>query len=212
MTEPSSTPIARHYAGQSADERAAERRARLLAATRELVGTVGYAATTIEQICTTAGVSTRHFYLQYAGKEAAFVDLYDGITHEAFQHAAASLQETEGQPLRRRIPKAMLAYLRPMLEDLHTARIAFVEVLGVSPQMEETRLQYREGLIGLIVAEGTAAVAKGEITDRDFRFAALALVGAANAIIPDWAVRADRQSIARLQQQLSALAITLLAD
>lgn len=203
---------ARHYAGQSAGERAAERRARLLAATQELIGTAGYPPTTVEQICSTAGVSTRHFYQQYTGKEAAFVDLYDHLTNRSFHYALTSLQETAGQPLRRRAPAALLAYLRPMLDDLRFARIAFVEVMGVSQRVEEKRLEYREALIALIETEGRAAVAAGEIAGRDFRFAALALVGAANAIVYDWTARAGRQSVERFEEQLTALAVGLLAD
>lgn len=99
-----------------------------------------------------------------------------------------------------------------MLDDLRFARIAFVEVMGVSQRVEEKRLEYREALIALIETEGRAAVAAGEIAGRDFRFAALALVGAANAIVYDWTARLGRQSVERFEEQLTALAVGLLAD
>lgn len=201
----------RHYAGQSADERDALRRARLLEATRELIGTEGYAATTIERICSTANVSTRHFYLQYANKEAALIDLYDSITNQSFQNVVASWQATEGKPMPERVPAAFMAYLRPMFEDLLLARIAFVEVMGVSPKLEEMRLRYRESLIAFVDTEGSAAVARGEITDRDFRFASLALIGAANVIVYDWTIHEDRPPAADIERKLAELAVTLIA-
>jgi AcrR family transcriptional regulator len=103
-----------------------------------------------------------------------------------------------------------LVNLAPMFEDLPTARIAFVEVVGVSPELERVRLQYREALIEFIESVAKQAVAGGEVADRDFRFAALALIGAANVIVYDWAVRADRPEAAGVEQQLADLAVTLL--
>lgn len=202
----------RAYAGRSADERDAVRRARLLEAARELIGTDGYVATTIERICSTANVSTRHFYLQYASKEAVFIDLYDSMTNQSFQNVLSSWQATEGKPMAERVPEAYMAYLRPMFEDLLAARIAFVEVMGVSPQMEQKRLEYRESLIQFVEAQGAAAVERGEISDRDFRFVSLALIGAANVIVHDWASHEDRPPAEELERKLSALAVTLLTD
>lgn len=202
----------RAYAGQSAYERDAQRRARLLEAARELIGTEGYAATTIERICSTASVSTRHFYLRYASKEAVFIDLYDTMTERSFKKVLTSWQETEGKPMRERAPAAFMAYLQPMLEDPHAARIAFVEVMGVSTAMERKRLDYRESLIAFIEREGGATVERGEATDRDFRFASLALIGAANVIVYDWAASANPAPVEELRRKLADLAITLLAD
>ena len=99
-----------------------------------------------------------------------------------------------------------------MIEDPLAARIAFVEIMGASPRLEERRLEFREGLVRLVEAEGSAAVDRGEITPRDFRFAALALTGAANAIIYDWARTTDRQDVEDLEHALAALGVTLLAD
>lgn len=200
----------RTYAGQSADERDALRRARLLAATRELIGTEGYAATTIERICSTAGVSTRHFYLLYANKEAAFVDLYETMTRQSYEHVLAALRDTEGKALEERVPAAFLAYLAPVFADPQAARIAFVEVMGVSPRMEATRLRYRESLIALVETEGAAAVRRGEIRPRDFRFAALAMIGAANTVVYDWAAHDSRRPASEVERQLADLAVTLL--
>lgn len=202
----------RRYSGQSADERSASRRERLLQTARVLIGTHGFAATSVERICSTAKVSTRHFYQSYANKEAVFLDLYEEIVGRSLDRAVASLDETQGRPLRERVPPALLAYLGPMIEDPHAARIAFVEIVGASPRLEEKRLEFREGLVQLIEREGSAAVARGEVTPRDFRFAALALTGAANAIIYDWARTPGHADVEDLERALAALGVTLLAD
>jgi AcrR family transcriptional regulator len=156
-------------------------------------------------------VSTRHFYQSYDGKEALFLDLYEQILARSLRDAIESLAETEGRAMRERVPAALLAYVGPMIEDPLAARIAFVEIMGASPRIEERRLEFRERLVALVEREGGAAVGRGEIADRDFRFAALALVGAANAIIYDWALGPDRPAKS-LEADLAALAVTLLAE
>jgi AcrR family transcriptional regulator len=200
----------RSYAGQSADERDAQRRARLLEAAREIIGTLGYAATTIPGVCAAAKVSTRHFYRLYSTKEDLFVDLYDQVTAESYVPVVASLEQTAGRDIRERVPTAMLAYLAPMLNDARVARIAFVEIMGASPRIEKLRLDYRETLIALVEREGNEAVARGEIAERDWRFAALALVGAATAIVYDWMLRTERPSVDEIESALAALALDLI--
>lgn len=200
----------RSYAGRSAAERDAERRARLLAGARQVIGGEGYASTTVEKICTRAGVSTRHFYLLYATKEDAFVDLYRELTAESYRRAIEVFGASEGRPMAERVPEAFIAYLEPMFTDRPAARIAFIEVMGVSPRLEEIRLAFRESLIEFIQAEGSAAVRRGEIADRDFRFAALALIGAANAIVYDWVNRPKPPADRAMRQALANLANTLI--
>jgi AcrR family transcriptional regulator len=202
--------IGRVYAGKSAPERNAARRARLLKAMFDIVGTRGYAELTVERLCARANVSTRDFYKQYEGKEAAFTDLYDCLLGQSNRRLRAALADSAGRPLGDRIPAAIVAYLTPMFADLRAARIAFIEVVGLSARIEETRLRNRERLIRLIEAEGTAAAARGEVTDRDFRFAATALVGSAATLAHDWMLRDARPPIEQLEGQLAALAVTLL--
>ncbi|WP_183093934.1 TetR/AcrR family transcriptional regulator [Nocardioides stalactiti] len=200
----------RRYAGQTADERDAARRARLLAVIHDVVGTQGYRALAVERVCTRANVSTRHFYQLYEGKEAAFADLYDELLLRSGTKVLESLEATAGDPLAERVPAALLAFLRPVFEDLRTARIVFVEVVGLSARIENTRLRNREKLVELIEAESRAAVVRGEVVDRDWRLAALSLIGAATAVALDWMIHKDRRPLAELEDHLAALAVTLL--
>jgi AcrR family transcriptional regulator len=59
---------ARVYAGRSAQQRREERRNRLLSAGQDLFGGQGYRTTSIEALCTAAGVSTRAFYEEFSGR------------------------------------------------------------------------------------------------------------------------------------------------
>lgn len=206
-----SMTVGRAYAGKSADERDAERRRRLLDVALEHIGRQGYAATTIPRLCAAAKVSTRHFYEVYSTKEDVFVDLYDEITADSYRRVAASLEETSGLTIHERVPAAVLAYVHPMLGDARVARIAFVEIVGASQRIEKLRLDYRETLIALVAQEGAAAVERGEVVDRDWRFAALALVGAVTATAYDWIVRRDRSPRDAFEAQLADFAVATLA-
>ncbi|MFL6108769.1 MAG: TetR/AcrR family transcriptional regulator [Marmoricola sp.] len=201
----------RTYSGLSASERDAERRSRLLAAGHELIGTQGYAAVSVEKLCSAAKVSSKHFYQLYENKQALFLDVYDTLTAGSFDAVVAVLAATEGEPMLERITRSLIAYVRPLIQDVRAARIAFVEIIGANPVVEERRLAFREMLVVLITTEGSAAVARGEISDRDFRFATLAVTGAANAIVYDWIMREGREDSSDLEAQLVDFALDLLA-
>jgi AcrR family transcriptional regulator len=202
----------RFYAGQSSEERDAARRSRLHAAMYQVAGTRGYHALAVDRVCTAANVSTRHFYEMYDGKEAAFADLYDELLKQAGARALASLEATDGRPIAERIPDALMAFLESMFRDPRSARICFVEVVGLSAKIEATRMRNRELLIELIEQAGAAAVANGEIEGRDFRFAAIALISATTALVHDWMSRDPRQPAEWLARKLTQLAIHLLTS
>jgi AcrR family transcriptional regulator len=157
-----------------------------------------------------AKVSTRHFYQLHSNKEDMLLDLYASLTSASLEDVVESLQRTEGETLAGRIRDAVGAYLRPLLADPRKARIAFVEIVGVSARVEERRLQFRNGIVAMVESESKAAVARGEVTsDPDIRFRALALVGAANVIVHDWSIHRSRSGAAALEEAFCDLAVEL---
>jgi AcrR family transcriptional regulator len=201
----------RSYAGRTAAERRAERRERLLAAGLELFGTDGYAATPIEKICATAGVSTRNFYEEFDGREALLMALHDRVTKRAFDAVAAALSADEpgkanssghggitgssgGQGdsdhkarIRRRLEVATEAYVTVLTSDPRWTRIASVELIGVSRAVEQHRLQWRGLWAQLIEAEATRLSGpSAKYRQRDYYLAAMAIIGAVNELMLNW--------------------------
>ena len=184
---------------------------RLRAAAMELFGTKGYAAVPVEKLCSEAKVSTRHYYQVFSNKEDALLDTYSEITSTAVANVGQALDSTDGQDITTRLRSAVHAYLGPMLDDARKARIAFVEVVGVSQRVEDVRLGFRNGIVELIERESSAAVERGELTAKDdFRFRALAFLGAVNVVVHDWSIRPDHVDAARLSDQLGDLAVELI--
>lgn len=184
----SGTVARRAYGGRSAEDRRAERRERLMNAGLELFGTDGYAAASIERLCTHAGVSTRNFYEEFTGREDLLMRLHDRIIERAVTAVLEAFAGTRDAPLAERLGRAIGAFVTTTAQDPRWARLSFVEVIGVSDTVEAHRIAWRERWAGLLIAEAERAVERGEATRRDFRLGAVALIGAVNELVHHYSI------------------------
>lgn len=72
----------RGYAGISAEERRAQRRAAFLAAALEIAGTRGFAKLTVRALCGEAGFTERYFYENFTDMDALVNALFDDMVAE----------------------------------------------------------------------------------------------------------------------------------
>ncbi|MFF4014639.1 TetR/AcrR family transcriptional regulator [Streptomyces sp. NPDC001843] len=180
-------PPTGRYGGRSAQERQAERRHRFLDAALQLFGdSPGFRATTVAALSQAAGLSTRQFYEEFRTLEDVLAALHLQVNDWAEQAVLAALAEAEALPLAERVTVLFRAYARDVTSDPRRIRITFVEIIGVSPRLEEQRLARRAGWVDLICAEASAAAARGEAEDRDYRLAATAFIGSVNGLLHDW--------------------------
>ncbi|MFF8018856.1 TetR family transcriptional regulator [Streptomyces sp. NPDC007929] len=175
------------YGGKTAQERQAERRRRFLDAALRLFGdTPGYRATTVAALSETAGLSTRQFYEEFRTLEDVLAALHlqvNGWAEAAVLEAAAGAAEL---PLVDRATAIFRAYAGNVTADPRRIRITFVEIIGVSPRLEEQRLARRARWVDLVCAEVASAVARGEAAPRDYRLAVTAFIGSVNGLLHDW--------------------------
>lgn len=175
------------YGGRSAEERQAERRRRFLDAALRLFGDrPGYRATTVAALSEAAGLSTRQFYEEFRTLEDVLAALHLQVNDWAEQAVRAAVAEAEGLPLADRVAAIFRAYAANVTADPRRVRITFVEIVGVSPRLEEQRLARRAGWVDLIRTEAEAAVARGEAVPRDYRLPATAFIGSVNGLLHDW--------------------------
>ncbi|MFK4225814.1 TetR/AcrR family transcriptional regulator [Streptomyces sp. NPDC019890] len=175
------------YAGRSAEERQAERRRRFLDAGLQLFGDIpGYRATTVAALSEAAGLSTRQFYEEFRTLEDVLAAVHLQVNDWAEEAALAALAEVDGLPIADRAAAAFRAYAANVTGDPRRIRITFVEIIGVSPRLEEQRLARRSRWVDLICAEAAAAVERGEAAPRDYRVAAAAFIGSVNGLLHDW--------------------------
>lgn len=188
----------------SPDERQADRRRRLLDAGLGQFGTSGYARTTIEGLCAGAGVTPRHFYDEFGGREALLVAVFDEIVGWVTEAVGAALAAAPEDPVAR-VRAGVGAFLHAMLDDPRRARVACVEIVGVSPEVEAHRRTVLHEFAALITGEA-ARLAGGR---RDFSLAALALVGGTNELVVEWVVGDRRLPIDELVEEVTRLFVAV---
>ncbi|MFJ4809119.1 TetR/AcrR family transcriptional regulator [Streptomyces longwoodensis] len=175
------------YAGKSAAERQAERRRRFLDAALELFGGApGYRATTVAALSEAAGLSTRQFYESFRTLEDVLAALHLQVNDWAEEAVLTAFTAARDLPLEERVTAVFRAYAGNVTADPRRIRITFVEIIGVSPRLEEQRLARRSRWVDLICAEATAAAARGEAAPRDYRLGATAFIGGVNGLLHDW--------------------------
>ncbi|MFD9324946.1 MULTISPECIES: TetR/AcrR family transcriptional regulator [unclassified Streptomyces] len=175
------------YGGRTAEERQAERRRRFLEAGLQLFGdSPGFRSTTVAALSEAAGLSTRQFYEEFRTLEDVLAALHLQVNDWAEGAALAALAEAGDLPLPERATAIFRAYAANVTSDPRRIRITFVEIIGVSPRLEEQRLARRSRWVEFICAEAAAAAVRGEAAPRDYRLAATAFIGSVNGLLHDW--------------------------
>ncbi|WP_371600682.1 TetR/AcrR family transcriptional regulator [Streptomyces sp. NBC_00564] len=175
------------YGGRTAEERQAERRCRFLEAGLQLFGdSPGFRSTTVAALSEAAGLSTRQFYEEFRTLEDVLAALHLQVNDWAEGAALAALAEAGDLPLPERATAIFRAYAANVTSDPRRIRITFVEIIGVSPRLEEQRLARRSRWVEFICAEAAAAAVRGEAAPRDYRLAATAFIGSVNGLLHDW--------------------------
>jgi AcrR family transcriptional regulator len=191
------------YRGQSKAERRLERRERLMATAIALFGTEGYASTRIDAVCAAAGVTARHFYEHFQSREALLRAVYDAIiadTQQTVLLALASVVSPED-----RIAAGVQAFVHAYLDDPRRGRIACVEVIGVSEDLETHRRSVIHAFASVIQAQAESLAAAGRLERQwNYELVGIALAGGVNELIADWISRRDRPPVTRFAEEIVA--------
>jgi AcrR family transcriptional regulator len=175
------------YGGKTAAERQADRRRRFLDAALQLFGDApGYRATTVAALSEAAGLSTRQFYEEFRTLEDVLAALHLEVNDWATGAVVAAVADADHLPLAERVAAIFRAYAANVTSDPRRVRITLVEIIGVSPRLEEQRLARRAHWVDLVCAEANRAVTRGEAAQRDYRLAATAFIGSVNGLLHDW--------------------------
>lgn len=183
------TPTGRTPVSRTGVDRRALRRERLLATATELFATRGYAATSIERICSTAHVSIRAFYEEFESREAMLIALHDVVSQAGLEAAQGALLDPAIQDAgtRARITALVRAYVDAVTADPAAARVAFVEVAGGGSAVEQHRVLWRSLWADFMADEAKRAVGRGEVERRDRTLSAVGVIGAVNELVAHWA-------------------------
>lgn len=133
-----SSELVRPWRGLSPEQRVAERRERLLASALEVFATQRFHASKVRDVCREASLTERYFYESFEGKEALLAALAERIVADLVTAVAPSIALLDSDP-DAAIDGAARAVVCSLTDDPRRARILFVEVVGVSPELEDRR-------------------------------------------------------------------------
>lgn len=127
-------PQGGRYAGKAASTRQAERRKKLLAAGIRLIGRQGYAATSIDAVCSEAGLTKRYFYESFASSEELLVEAYRVVTREFLMSImqATAPHLGDSRTLVRAGLQQTFGYVR---QHPDKARLIMIEAISVRSQL-----------------------------------------------------------------------------
>jgi len=117
------------YRGASAEQRRDERRRRLMDAALDIIGTQGWANTTLRGVCEQAKVGPRFFYESFADLDALAAAVHDEIVADAITRtleAVAAAPDDLPSKTRAGVSTIVTAFT----DDPRRGRIAFAEAHG----------------------------------------------------------------------------------
>lgn len=178
-----STPT-RVYGGRSADQRRADRRARLIDAALDIWGRNGWAAVTMRGVCASAGLTDRYFYESFADRDDLLAAVWDQTLAGVIDGVLAAMAQAGPDP-GPQVRAALGTVVHTVAEDPRKARIGFGAHAG-SPVLEQRRHDAIETFARLMVEQSRGWRGVGETDPLVLQVNALVAVGGLAELITTW--------------------------
>ncbi len=177
------TPVGR-YGGVEGPQRVATRRAQLIEAALELLGTEGSHATTVRGICARARLTPRYFYESFSDLDAVVLGVFDEVAQQAAAAVLAALA-TAPSDARAQAHAAIGTFVEHVTDDPRKARILFVEALG-SEALARRRYETLRMFASLVAEQARTFYGVPEETDPVVEITALMLAGGLAETLLAW--------------------------
>lgn len=128
----------RTYGGKSADQRRAERHARLVESALEIWQELGWAAVTMRGVCARAGLSDRYFYESFADRDELLGTVWDQMRDETLEMLLAAISAVADRDALTQLRAALDAVVHHIAEEPSRAQIVFGDHAG-SAVLEQRR-------------------------------------------------------------------------
>lgn len=184
----------RRYRGAAPGQRQLERRTRLIEAATEAFGTDGYRNTTVITICAAAGVGKRYFYESFTDSEDLLLEVYRETAARMIEALHVGLRDA-ALDVDAQVRVALTAYFQLILDDPRVPRIAFFEILGVSPTVDRSYQNMLDALVDICLVLITPHVDLETHPAVSVRTVLFGLVGAIVIIAQKWVLDGYRQPL-----------------
>jgi AcrR family transcriptional regulator len=191
---------ARPYGGVDAADRLARRRAQLLRAGLELLGSdVDPAELTVRGICREAGVATRYFYESFTDKDEFVAAVFDWVVAELAATTQAAVATAPADAQNR---AAMANIVRTIELDPRVGRLMFSSQLSNATVVRKR--QESGALFAMLSGQHVEATLHRPANDRIKAFAHF-VVGGVGQTISAWLGGAIKLTAGELVDQLTAI-------
>ena len=184
MADSEAVSATRVYGGISADDRVGARRARLMAAALDLMGTEGWSATSVRAVCRHAGLTPRFFYESFDDLDELAVAVFDDIVVRATSAILEAVRDAPADPAAQ-ARAAIATFVDQLTQDPRRARVVFAEALG-SEALARRRLQAMRAMARLIADHGRLAYGAPPETDTLVEITASLLAGGIAELLIAW--------------------------
>jgi AcrR family transcriptional regulator len=119
------TATEKPYAGKSAVQRQTERRARLIDACYDLMGS-GEGGISVRSVCQASGLTSRYFYESFSSLDELLVAVFDGVMAATSDRFLAAWAKTDGS-IAGSVNALAIAFVEMTLDDPRAMTIGFKE-------------------------------------------------------------------------------------
>ena len=203
-------PLPRGPHGLAREEVLASQRGRMLTAISEAVAEKGYAATTVADVVSRAGVSRKTFYEHFSDKEECFLAAWDAGVELLIDAVTRATLEAEGG-WKDRLHAGVRAYLDTLVSVPAFARTFLIEVLAAGPRALDRRAhvhaQFAELLRTLHARQREVAPELPVLPDEVF----VATVGAVEALVAERVRQGRIAELPELEPVITYIQVAFLA-
>ncbi len=180
------TAVGRAYGGETAAQRLARQRRQFLDAGLELFGTVGYRATSVRALCKQAGLIDRYFYKNFQDTEDLLVAVYAESMDQVQAAVMKAIADSSGAGQPSDLIRAGLDAFFAAIENSRVARVCWLEVLGVSPRIDEMYTRRVQQFADLMLVLARGLLPRWPLVDEEARITGIAVVGAISQSALHW--------------------------
>jgi AcrR family transcriptional regulator len=205
-------PLPRGPHGLERDEVLASQRGRMLDAMAESVALKGYAATTVSDVVSGAGVSRKTFYEHFSDKEDCFLAAFDaGVELILAAIGSAEPEQAVGPGWVGRMRARTRIYLETLASEPAFARSFLIEVFAAGPRALERRQTVHERFQQLLRDEYEGIRLDfpelPEVPDAIY----VAAVGAINELVSSYVREGKTAALPELEDTLCYLQVVMFA-
>lgn len=184
----------RKFKGLDADQRQAERRARLIEAGLERFGGHGFQSTTVKDVCQEAKLTERYFYESFANREELFAAVYEQCVANLREQllGVLSAHPPDAKAMTQTALRMLYGALR---DDPRIARVLFIDVLSAHGDMDKHSLNALQGFTDLLQSYMQLLYPQIAKAQLNATLISTGLVGAVVLLVTRWTITGFKEPL-----------------